>query len=155
MRLPKEKMVFEIPYPIKNCLEHIKGCRTAPISIVQRASIGLNSAAGMTNQEIAQEVGLHYNTVAMWRQRFRTEIIPNLTIILKNNPKELEKFTNEFLSDRYRSGAPLKFGHEVRNKIKTMACQDPKDYGLDVPCWTCELLRQIAIRENIVTDIYL
>ena len=153
MRLPIEKTVLKIPEPILDCLQSIVSSRTTSSCIIQRANIALLSTTNITNQAISKIVGIHYNSVGRWRQRLINEIIPTLIIISQKNSKDLKESVIGLLSDKYRSGAPLKYGHDVRNKIKTIACQKPADYGLDVPHWTCELLRQVAIKENIVDNI--
>jgi transposase len=70
MRLP--------PLPVTDedrvVLESTARSRTAAARDVQRARIVLRAAAdGWSNRAIGVEVGLHYNQVAVWRDRYRDE----------------------------------------------------------------------------------
>ena len=51
-------------------LESRARSRTAAARDVQRARIVLLAAEGWSNRQIGDEVGLHYNQVGLWRQRF-------------------------------------------------------------------------------------
>src|SRR2546421_8187380 len=54
-------------------LESTARSRTAAARDVQRARIVLLAADGWSNRAIGVEVGLHYNQVAVWRDRYRDE----------------------------------------------------------------------------------
>ena len=59
-------------------LEGLTRSRTAAARDVQRARIVLLAAEGWSNRAIADEVGLHYNQVAVWRDRYRDEGVAGL-----------------------------------------------------------------------------
>src|SRR5438105_15325445 len=54
-------------------LESLTRSRTAAARDVQRARIVLLAGDGWSNRAIGVEVGLHYNQVAVWRDRYRDE----------------------------------------------------------------------------------
>ena len=55
---------------LKNILSAFSNSRSLPSGLVKRASIVLLASQGELNQNIAPQVGLHYNNVAIWRSRF-------------------------------------------------------------------------------------
>lgn len=59
-------------------LESLTRSRTAATRDVQRARIVLLAADGWSNRAISDEVGLHYNQVAVWRDRYRDEGLAGL-----------------------------------------------------------------------------
>jgi len=59
-------------------LESTARSRTAAARDVQRARIVLLAAEGWSNRAIGVEVGLHYNQVAVWRDRYRDEGLAGL-----------------------------------------------------------------------------
>src|SRR2546423_4226428 len=62
----------------RGVLERLARARTAPARDVQRARIVLLAADGWSNRAIGAEVGLHYNQVAVWRDRYRDEGLAGL-----------------------------------------------------------------------------
>lgn len=154
MKRSKEDMRLIIPDEIKKELRSIVSRRTIESCIYDRASIGLYASEAFTNVEISKKISVHTNTVSKWRKRFEKLIIPTLKeVIKKENNNNLKNLLEDFLSDQYRSGAPLKFSHKVRMKIKTIACHDPHFYGYDVAKWTAELIREVVLAMEIVEDI--
>jgi transposase len=59
-------------------LESTVRSRTAAARDVQRARVVLLAADGWSNRAICAEVGLHYNQVAVWRNRYRDEGLAGL-----------------------------------------------------------------------------
>jgi transposase len=59
-------------------LESLTRSRTAATRDVQRARIVLLAADGWSNRAIGVHVGLHYNQVAVWRDRYRIEGLAGL-----------------------------------------------------------------------------
>jgi transposase len=59
-------------------LESTARSRTAAARDVQRARVVLLAADGWSNRAIGAEVGLHYNQVAVWRDRYRDEGLAGL-----------------------------------------------------------------------------
>ena len=145
-----------IPYlneAVESLFQKFANSRTLPKSITERARIGFMSAQGMTNSAISAEVTVNLNTIGMWRQRIVNEIAPMLNTVSEHNPHEVNDIGLELLSDKYRSGRSLKFDNVIRNKIKTLACQQPIDYGYEVDHWSYKLLQEVAIKEHLVDSI--
>ena len=51
-------------------LERIVRASTSPVRAVRRAQVVLLAAEGLTNQEIAERLGMGINGVARWRRRY-------------------------------------------------------------------------------------
>uniref|UniRef100_UPI004057AE90 helix-turn-helix domain-containing protein n=1 Tax=Agathobacter sp. TaxID=2021311 RepID=UPI004057AE90 len=69
----RKKTIDTIPIlsnNIKMYLLSLSRSRSLPESLVKRAKIILLASQGISNQIISQKVGLHYNHVATWRNRF-------------------------------------------------------------------------------------
>jgi len=62
----------------RNVLERWARGRSTPARLVLRARIILRAAAGMTNKDIAPEVGTDRLTVARWRTRFVEKGLPGI-----------------------------------------------------------------------------
>ena len=153
MRLPKSQMIPYLNEAVESLFQKFANSRTLPKSITERARIGFMSAQGMTNSAISAEVTVNLNTIGMWRQRIVNEIAPMLNTVSEHNPHEVNDIGLELLSDKYRSGRSLKFDNVIRNKIKTLACQQPIDYGYEVDHWSYKLLQEVAIKEHLVDSI--
>lgn len=54
-------------------LESVARARKAPLRSVQRACIILAAAEGRSNAQIARQVGVHVDTVRIWRGRFAAD----------------------------------------------------------------------------------
>ncbi len=88
----RRKTVDTIPVltdDIKNILSAFSKSRSLPASLVQRADIILLASQGTLNQDIAVQVGLHYNRVATWRNRF-LDALPALRELEAADPEKLE-----------------------------------------------------------------
>ncbi len=55
---------------VRDQLQSLSGSRSMPHALVRRAKIVLLSDGGLTNQEIAERVGLSRASVGKWRRRF-------------------------------------------------------------------------------------
>ena len=89
----RRKTIDTIPVlsdAMKNILSAFSKSRSLPSGLVKRASIVLLASQGELNQNIAPQVGLHYNNVATWRSRFLTAL-PALRKIETDNPEKLEE----------------------------------------------------------------
>ncbi|HNQ72471.1 MAG TPA: IS630 family transposase [Verrucomicrobiota bacterium] len=61
---------FEVNPEHKELLTHWCEAHATPQQVVKRCRIILQKAAGATDQEIAEEVGVNRHTCRLWRQRF-------------------------------------------------------------------------------------
>ena len=130
----RKKTIDTIPVlsdSMKTILSSFSKSRSLPASLVKRSRIILLSSQGFSNQIIATKVGLHYNHVATWRNRF-LQALPSLRDIESGTPDKLEEEIHLLLSDRKRSGAPPTFTPEQIMRIIDLACKDPRDLGYEV-----------------------
>ena len=100
--------------------------RTIDHRYAQRARIVLLAADGVSNREIGETVGMHYNQVAVWRRRF-------------------VDFGNDGLFDLERPGRRPIYDHDdIILLVKFATETPPPSYAR----WTCELLaRRMNERE--------
>lgn len=122
----------------RETLQQITRKRTEKQSIVLRANIILMADKGRKYQDIAQELGVHNNTVTVWTTRWQE---------LAN------KSVQERLQDLPRAGAPDTFTPEQLCQIIAMACENPQDYGRPITHWTHRELADEAIKQGIVENI--
>ncbi|MBS2546431.1 helix-turn-helix domain-containing protein [Catenulispora sp. NL8] len=71
--------VIELTGAEREDLEHLADSRTAPFGQVQRASVILAMADGMSNAAVSKAAGRHVDTVRTWRKRFAVEWLAVLT----------------------------------------------------------------------------
>lgn len=104
MRKNTIDMIPVLSDTIKAVLSAFSKSRSLPASLVKRSKIILLASQGVSNQAIATQVGLHYNHVATWRNRFLAAL-PSLRKIEADVPEKLEGEIRLILSDRKRPGA--------------------------------------------------
>lgn len=71
--------VIELTEAERRGLEQVADSRAAPFGQVQRASVILAVADGMSNAAAARAAGRHVDTVRAWRKRFAAERLAALT----------------------------------------------------------------------------
>lgn len=152
MRKKTIDMIPVLSDDIKAVLSSFSKSRSLPASLVKRSKIILLASQGMSNQTIASQVGLHYNHVATWRNRFFAAL-PSLREIEADVPEKLEGEIRLLLSDRKRSGAPPVFTQEQIMSIIALACQNPCDFGYEVSQWSLPLLTAEIKKQGIVDQI--
>lgn len=87
-------------------LERLSRSRSGEVRIAERARIVLACLRGKRNEDVAREVGVRPNTVGLWRRRFAERGIAGL-------------------GDAPRSGKPVKYGVELRDRILAQLEQPP------------------------------
>lgn len=108
----------------REILEKIARSQTTEYRKVQRAKIILYSADGMSNTQIAQTIGVHYNTVANFVNKY---IAAGLEYAM---------------NDSARPGKPNVITDEEKVWITNIACTKPKDLGRAQELWTYRTLQQ-------------
>lgn len=151
----RKKTIDTIPIlteEIKNILTTFSRSRSLPASLTNRASIALMASEGLTNQEIAARLNMHYNSVGTWRSRF-LKAVPHLQEVQESAPDKLSDEVRKVFSDNPRPGCPSVFTQEQILKIIDLACKAPSDFGYEVSQWSLNLLvkeiRKQGIAENI------
>lgn len=151
----RKKTVDTIPHlsdAMKDILFSFSRSRSLPSCLVKRSIIILLSADGESNQTIARKVGLHYNNVATWRNRF-LQALPDLGDIEAVSPEKLEKEIRLLLSDKKRSGAPSVFTPDQIMRIIDLACKNPCAFGYEVSQWSLPLLVTESKKQGIAEQI--
>ena len=98
MKLKKSDTVPVMENALIDLITRIARSRSEPNFLVTRANIVLYASQQKSNQEIAELLRIHFNTVAKWRQRFM-QGLPLLNELSRTLPKELRKVTIELLND--------------------------------------------------------
>lgn len=151
----RKKTIDTIPVlsdAMKNILSAFSNSRSLPSGLVKRARIVLLASQGELNQNIAQQVGLHYNNVATWRNRFLAAL-PALRKIETDDPEKLSDEIRAVLSDKKRPGAPTVFTPDQIMRIIDLACSNPNDLGYEVSQWSLPLLVTEIKKQGIAEQI--
>jgi len=151
----RKKTIDTIPNlsdAMKNTLSSFSQSRSLPASLVKRSKIILLAAQGETNQAIATQIGLHYNHVATWRNRF-LKALPSLNEIEAGSPEKLADEIKLILKDKQRPGAPPEFTPEQIVRIIDLACKDPNGFGYEVSHWSLPLLVTEIKKQGIAEQI--
>lgn len=110
-------------------LKPLAASRTAPACAVERASIVWSSHQGMRVPAIAQQLGLHEQTVRLWIGRFNAPGCPGL-------------------KDTARSGRPATYTSEQVGQVIVAALTDPQTLGLPFASWTLDRLQAYLNEEK-------
>ena len=151
----RRKTIDTIPVlsdAMKNILSAFPKSRSLPSGLVKRASIILLASQGELNQDIALQVGLHYNNVATWRSRFPAAL-PALRKAEMDAPEKLGDEIRAVLSDKKRPGAPAVFTPEQIMRIIDLACSNPNDFGYEASQWSLPLLVAEIKKQGIAGQI--
>src|ERR1700677_478925 len=98
-------------------------------ALAQRARMILSAFEGLSNQQIAEQVGCERHAVGPWRHRWADAFDRLVLVECCENPSALLEAIKELLSDRPRSGSPGKFTAEQVTQILAVACEDPEQSG--------------------------
>jgi len=99
-----------------------------------RARIILAAAHGTPNQQIADRLGVHVDTVRKWRSRFAQRGLDGL-------------------DDLPRSGRPRVFDAAAVAEVKALACQLPAETGTPLSRWSHAELAAEAVSRRIVESV--
>lgn len=133
-------------------LSQLANSRKVSRRCVDRATIILRLAAGVSKQAIAQEVGLTRKVVYNWYDRW-LEAQDKLSGATEASDKEFRQLIDEILADQPRPGAPLTFTAEQVCQIMALSCQKPEELGLPFTTWTPSELARAAVHQGIVSSI--
>ncbi|UOF90085.1 IS630 family transposase [Fodinisporobacter ferrooxydans] len=117
----------------KQYLQKICNSRTEQVRRVERATILLHYADGMSSPQIAKRMGIS---------------VPNTDTCIK---KALQFGVRQALEDFKRSGRPVELTPEARAWIVSLACQKPKELGYSYELWTMSLLAQ-HVRQHAMAE---
>ncbi len=115
---------------------------TTAQQIVLRARIVLAAAAGQTNVQIVEQVGLSRESVRLWRDRWAA---------LQEIPL-VEVSVAERLADAPRPGTPARITAEQVCQIVALACAAPTTAGRPISQWSSrEIADEITARGIVAT----
>ncbi len=122
--------------------------------LVERSSIILLSAEGVSNAEQARILGVDPQRIRRWRTRW-SDYEGRLAEASWEgvNDKDLRRLLRDLLSDVPRSGTPPTFTAEQLTQIIAVACELPEESGRPVTHWTPGELADEVIKRGIVETI--
>ena len=126
--------------------------RSEPLCFVQRAKIILLAIDGLSNQEIAPQVGLGRQQVGLWRTRWR-DASKALAVVEETCDWDLARSVRECLRDAPRPGSPGTFSPEQVVAIVSLACQSPELSGRPINRWTQRELCDEILKRSMVPSI--
>src|ERR1700682_5601515 len=119
----------------------------------QRASIILWAFDGLSNPEIADQVGLSRRQVGLWRRRWANAWDRLIQIECVETRAELRRAIEQILRDEPRPGAPGKFTPEQVTLILAVACEPPEKSGRPLTHWTAHEAADVVVKRGIVASI--
>lgn len=122
--------------------------------LVERATMIVLSAEGVSDVEQAERLGVDVQRPRRWRGRWLAGA-PALDEAERGGAteRELSERIETMLSDAPRSGMRPKFSAQQVAQILSLACEPPSDSGLPVTHWTPEELAKEARKRSIVESI--
>lgn len=124
---------IELSADERRALEGWTRRRTSAAALSQRARIVLACAAGESNTQIADRLGVHRNTVALWRKRFR-------------------EFGLDGLLDEARPGPPRKITDE---KVEEVIARTLESTPKDATHWsTRSMAAEVGLTQTAVSRIW-
>ena len=127
--------------------------QTSSQQLVRRVQIIMQSAQGKNNQQVAQAIGIHRETVRHWRECWLKASEQLSTVESRADDKQLVQYIESVLADELRPGTPARFSLEQIVEILAIACETPQVSGYRLSHWTPQALRAEAIKRGIVPQI--
>ena len=116
----------------RSSLQELVRAGTRSVRVVRRVQVLLKSDEGLTDEEIAEHVGVTVRTIAKIRKRF------------------CQEGWERAVFDAPRSGKPPVFTVKQQQQVIALACTDPPAGHVR---WTLELLRQEAVTRGFVSSV--
>lgn len=125
-----------------------------PARLVERCTVILMSAEGLSNEEQGRRLGVDRQRVRRWRTRW-VQSEERLAEAERQNAtdKDLARLLRELLADEPRPGGPVTFTAEQLTQIIAVACEPPEESGRPVTHWTPRELADEVIKRGIVEMI--
>ena len=135
-------------------------------SYKQRLIIILRGIEGKSKYSTAKELGIGWEKVHIWRNRWESEIeqlIAYSIMCESGRPakkheilariKEILARIKEILADKPRSGTPKRITLSEEQQIVAIACDKPEDHNIPMTNWTHQMLAHVAKTKGIVDQI--
>jgi transposase len=126
--------------------------KSVPQCLALRACIVMLSFEGLSNEEIAQRVGVNRLQVGLWRRRWRDNW-DALSLLECREPLKLREAIREVFRDSPRRGCPPRISADQVNQIQAVACESPRSSGRPISHWTVRELRDEVLKRSIVGEI--
>ncbi len=146
-----QPLAISLSPPQRALLERLLRQHTSPQALVRRIQIILAAAAGLPNEQIAQQLTTSPKTVRRWRARWAAAQ-PDLAAV-EADERALRTLRAETLADAPRPGAPATFTAEQIVHIIAIACTPPGDSDRPIDAWTPRDLADEAQKRQIVPSI--
>ena len=121
----------------------------APQALLRRIQIVMAAAAGVPNEQLAQQCACSPQTVRRWRARWAAAA-PDRAAMEADDPA-LPTLMAEVLADAPCPGVPPTFSAEQVVQIIAIACTPPADSGRPIDAGTPRELADEAEQRQIVT----
>ena len=89
-------------------------CQTSSQQLVRRVQIILLIAQGKNNQQVAQAISIHRETVRHWRECWLKATEQLSTVESRADDKQLVQCIESVLADELRPGTPARFTPTLR-----------------------------------------
>lgn len=139
---------------VRSVLVRLSRSRTEEPRLVERATMILNSAGGMSHTEQARQLGVDKQRPRRWTKRWiaaKDRIAAAASA--SGRDRDVEKVVLTVLADRYRPGTPPKFSAEQVALMIALACEKPESIGIPVNRLTPDELASEAVKRGIVESI--
>ena len=116
---------------------------TTAQQVALRARIIVAAADGQNNSQIARSLGVHVETVRLWRTRWlglRAVSLEDLPIA-------------ERLTDAPRPGAPARITAEQQCQVVALACAAPEQVGRPITQWSSREIADEIMKRGIIEHI--
>jgi transposase len=142
MRGPKPP-ALELTVEERRDLEALIRRHTTAQQVALRARMIVAAAEGQNNSQIARALGVHVETVRLWRTRWlglRAANLEDLPIA-------------ERLTDAPRPGAPARITAEQQCRVVELACAAPEESGRPITHWSSRELADEIMKRGIIDHI--
>lgn len=151
---PKPAAIFQMDDSIQKLLQRMLRRLSLPRCLEWRIQIVLKAAQGLSNSQIARDLGRDRATVQLWRSRWAAAQEPLEAARLEGgSDQQLEGLIAQIFADAPRPGAPDRFTPEQRVAILALSCEPPPSSDRPVTHWTPRELADEAVRRGIVPSI--
>lgn len=143
---------FKLPSRLLTAFIQISKDQKESQRIGRRARMVVLAHEGATIKEIAVKVGASTQTVRRWLCRLKKTTEP-LLAIPEDYPGEITEAVRALLQDSERSGRPAKFDSTCRAGIIQMACESPREHGIERSGWSCSSLASAAVKAGLAEAV--
>lgn len=142
MRGPKAPQI-DLSAEERQALDTLIRRHTTAQQVALRARIIVAAAEGRNNSRIARQLGIHVETVRLWRMRW-----------LGLQAMGLEDLSVEDrLTDVPRPGAPARLSAEQVCQVVALACTAPEQSGRPITQWTAREIADEIKARGIIDQI--